>query len=326
MAEAPSPLRAKIEALPLAIHWLTVCIRTVPMPSYPGGERPSATIIVGGDGERGLGEHVGWSDADHSRFAEAVQKLPIRPETTVGQWSGLAGDLPAYDRAAIEAAAIDLALRQQHTNLFRLTAVDPRPVRYVLSFARMQDPVREITEGFAGPLEVKIDLDPAWPDSVLKDLAALGRVAVLDCKDAGSVEDAERACALVPGCRIEDPPLPRERWSASLRARFAADSPVISAEALEHLVPRPLAVNIKAPRLGGVLEAIDCIARARTLGIEPYIGGMFEAGVGRSQALVLAALACPEGTNDVAPLVGSAGRPLRLDVDARAPGFGEHAR
>ena len=49
-------------------------------------------------------------------------------------------------------------------------------------------------------------------------------------------------------------------------------------------------------------------------------------GVARQQSLVLAALACPDGPNDIAPLLWVDPRPTRLVVDAKAPGFGGDPR
>jgi hypothetical protein len=81
-------------------------------------------------------------------------------------------------------------------------------------------------------------------------------------------------------------------------------------------------VNVKPARMGSVLEALTCLARCAAEGIPTYMGGMFEVGIGRAQLRALAALACPDGPNDVAPLVGEPGRTARLGVDEDAPGFG----
>ena len=88
---------------------------------------------------------------------------------------------------------------------------------------------------------------------------------------------------------------------------------------------RPAAVNVKPARMGGVLEALACVARCDAAGISVYFGGMFEVGPGRRQLWDLAALLAPDGPNDVAPIaVGEAPapRPARLVVDAARPGFG----
>src|SRR5205085_11206461 len=107
-----------------------------------------------------------------------------------------------------------------------------------------------------------------------------------------------------------------------LARRLAVDASLTSAHALDTLEPPPAAVNVKPARIGGVLEAIDCISRAAERKLAIYIGGMFEVGVGRRQLLTLAALACPDGPNDIAPLLETAPGPVRLVADSAAWGFG----
>ena len=79
-------------------------------------------------------------------------------------------------------------------------------------------------------------------------------------------------------------------------------------------------MNLKPARMGGVLEALACATRCAAEGIALYMGGMFEVGVGRTQLRALAALLCPDGPNDIAPLLETV-RPARLPVDGTAPGF-----
>src|SRR5581483_3502523 len=263
---------------------------SVPLASYPGERRPHSVVTLTGDGRAGMGEHVGWSDAEHAAFARAAAAAP-RGRWQLGAWSAALAGTP-YDRAALEAAALDLALRQRETSLFALAGIAPRPVRYVVSFARTADPVAE-AQRHPGA-ELKIDVDPGWDERVWRGLAALGRVAVLDFKGAAG---APRAHRWLPAALLED-----------------------AAVDLDRLPVRPAAVNLKPARMGGVLEVLRLARRCAAAGIAVYLGGMFEAGVGRRQLHALAALLCPEGPNDVAPLSGP--RPGRLVVDAAAPGFG----
>jgi L-alanine-DL-glutamate epimerase-like enolase superfamily enzyme len=228
-----------------------------------------------------------------------------------------------YERAALEAAALDLALRQAGTNLARLIDAVPEPVRYVVSFGRLADPLDAI-RGEAPGVELKLDVDPAWDDATWAALGALGRVAVLDFKGGGTVADHERAHRAVPAALLEDPRPGDRSWSPSLRARVSVDGPLTSAAVLARLPLRPGAASVKPARMGGVLAALDLVAACATAGIPVYLGGMFEVGVGRRQLHALAALLSPDGPNDVAPLaVGTepAARPARITVDAEAPGF-----
>lgn len=305
-------LAARLGALPLRVERARCDVAPVAVPSYPDGPRPSSTLVLDGAGHAGHGEHVGWTEEAHAGFAERVAALPLARCTTVGATSALARERLSepYDRAALESAAIDLALRQAATDAFALCGATPRPVRYVLSFERLADPAaRARTELAPNPgLELKIDADPSWSDDTLATLAALGRVAILDFKLSGARADHLRAHRLVPDALLEDVPQGAEAWPASLRARLALDAAISSAAEVAALADLPAAVNVKPGRVGGVIEALAVIAACATRGIDTYVGGMFEVGVGRVLAQTLASLFSPDGPNDVAP-IALAGRP-----------------
>jgi L-alanine-DL-glutamate epimerase-like enolase superfamily enzyme len=310
-------LLAALRALPLVIDEAAWEVGLVSVPSYPQGARPTATVTLRGRGRNGRGENVAWSEVAHERFR--VDEVPLGP-WRLGEWAVEMGGRFAdpYERAALEAAAIDLALRQEETNLFRLLEVTPAPVRYVVSFEKVADPLERLCAE-ASHVEVKIDADPAWDDGTYAALAATSRVAVLDFKMAGDAADHERAHRALPRALIEDPG--EGPWSASLRRRLSFDIWITSVPALGGLPARPVAINVKPGRMGGVLEALECVARCAEQGIAVYMGGMFEVGVGRGQLRALASIFSPEAPNDIAPLVPPE-RPARLAVDAAGPGFG----
>ncbi|HXC53566.1 MAG TPA: hypothetical protein VN634_21950 [Candidatus Limnocylindrales bacterium] len=317
-------LRSRLTQLPLRIDRASVVFSNVALESYPDGSRPSSTVTLSGGDHAGRGEHVGWTDEDHASFGKAVSTVPTG-KFRLGEWTSRLAGFPAYDRAALEAAAIDLALAQHGTSLFELCDVEPPPVRYAISFAAVADPVAEARSLGAGTLPLKIDADPAWKDETWSALAALGTVAVIDFKLLGEAADHERACRYLPDAWIEDPRPGAGAWSPQLVARLSADAAVTSVHALEALEPAPAAINVKPARIGSVLEAIDCLSRAAQRNLQTYIGGMFEVGIGRSQLLALAALACPDGPNDIAPLlplVAGGARPQRLVAESGRPGFG----
>jgi L-alanine-DL-glutamate epimerase-like enolase superfamily enzyme len=313
-------LRERLTALPLRIARARCHGHDVDLPSYPDGPRPSSLALLEGAGVRGVGEHVGWSGAAHAAFAAHLATLALDRCRTVGELAGLARaafDEP-YDRAALEAAAIDLALRQGGTSPFRLCGVAPAPLRYVLSFERVADPVaRAAAELRRAPgVELKIDADPDWTEATLAGLAALGRVRVLDFKLSGPVAAHERAHRLLPAALIEDPLPGASAWSASLRAHLSLDATIRSVDVVP-ATGAARAVNVKPARIGGVLAALDVVATCAARGIDVYFGGMFEVGPGRAQLHALAALLCPHAPNDVAPLergTATAVRPARLQV------------
>ncbi len=306
----PTP-EAVLAALPVVVDEIACEVGTVRVSSYPGNVRLTSEVRIG----QGRGECVAWTDEAHAAFRARLERVP-RGRWWLGPWVAAMRQRFAdpYERAALEAAAIDAALRQAETGFLALAGVAPRPVRYVVSFEKVADPVARAR---AEPprVELKIDADPDWDDATWAALAALGRVAVLDFKGAG---DAERAHRALPEALIEDPG--SGPWSASLQTRLSLDAAVTSADALDALPARPASVNLKPARMGGVLEALVCATRCRERGIAVYMGGMFEVGVGRLQLRALAALLCPDAPNDIAPLV-TAERPGRLPVPGPSPGL-----
>jgi hypothetical protein len=243
--------------------------------------------------------------AAHEAFARRAMELSMGPRTVAALVAELAAAWSEpYDRAALEAAAIDLALRQAGTTLGALVDVTPRPIRSVVSFACCPDPAAEARRH--GDVELKVDADAAWDDAVFAALAAVGRVAVLDWKRTGSDVDHERGRRHLPAALIEDPGADPCRCATALHPRLALDAPIVRAVDLDALPIRPAALNLKPARMGGVLEALAAAAWAEERGLAMYFGGMFEVGVGRSQLQALAAVLSPEGPNDVAPIARDA--------------------
>ena len=305
--------------LPLVVAEAVCEVHDVALPDYPDGPRPSSTVTLHGAGEHGCGEMVAWTRPVHERFAARMDEVP-RGAARLGEWIEMVGRRfhDPYERAALEAAAIDLALRQHETNVFRLASAKPAPARYVVSLGRTDEPLLVVAQQ-PETVELKIDVDPRWTDEAWAALAGLGRVAVLDFKGGGRSVDFERAHRLMPGALSEDPAEPAPGL------RLSADIPITSAAAVDALPFHPAAVNVKPARMGGVLEALACVARCDAAGVSVYFGGMFEVGPGRRQLWDLAALLAPEGTNDVAPIgvdEAPAARPPRLVVDPTRPGFG----
>jgi hypothetical protein len=311
----------------VAIEDLHVERASVPVPDYYEAARPSGIAVLRGRGVDGRGECVAWTPAAQEEFAAACARLDIPADSTLGEISELlAADLDdPYHRAAVEGAAIDLALRQRGTNPFALGHVAARPVAFCRSIGRANEARDAIATVLARDpgARIKIDVPAAgWPASTWDALAASRRIVVLDFKRESDPDQVRLAHSAMPDAWLEDPPAeavtldPRGGW----RDRVALDGYVLAAVDLDDPEIRPAAVNVKAPRVGGWIEALRCLEECRRRGLHAYVGGMFEVGPGRRQAHVLASLFTPEAWNDVAPISAvAAGASRSPDPEQSSP-------
>ena len=302
-------LAARLADLTLRIDRVRARAFPVEVPGYGREPRPASLVIVEGDGVEGAGECVAWTSDGQARFAARAPEVLAAGRSRLGDVvRRLAREaVDPYERAALEMATADLALRQAETNPFRLAGLVPRPARCLRSFDALADPVASLERalGRGARARLKLDVSPGWSDETLRELRALDRVAILDLKRRGDLELAERVHAHLPEALVEDPAVTEGsvRPSRSLGRRIAFDEPVKTSADVARLPVEPVAVNVKPSRMGGLFEALRTIAECRARGIRTYVGGMFEVGPGRSQLQVLAALFAPDEWSDVAPLV-----------------------
>ncbi|MGH7556366.1 MAG: hypothetical protein ACREMD_01010 [Gemmatimonadota bacterium] len=334
----PGELAECIAALPVAVDGHSVELGSVPVSGFYGDEpRPTAVLSLSGAGHVGLGENVDWTARDQWRFSqvcdEIVPPLAARGETTVGLMGAAierSGAHP-HHRAAIEAAVIDLALRRADTDLFTLSGRSPRRVRFCRSIGReevdREGPLACVESLLARHAEarIKIDCPPGgWPEPIWEALASTERVVVVDFKRLGATERVELAHRFLPDAWLEDPPVDLHALDGRAHhpwlSRVALDGYVIGIADLEDPPLLPAAVNVKAPRVGGPLEALAILERCRESAWAAYFGGMFEVGVGRRQARVLASLFTAEAWNDLGPLTDPA--PKDLPLPGTTLGFG----
>lgn len=312
----PAELAQRLEELDVRVESASVERRAVPLPDYPGGPRPSSVVRLSGLGCQGVAENVAFYDADHERFTAHVERwfaslVPTSPRA-------LGPEGTPYERAALEAALIDLGLRQAKLSLFDLTGVREASLRFVVSLAAESDPRAAIErlfgEGYRG--ELKVDVDPSWSPRVLDALAADPRIAIFDFKGRGDATLARRLFDANASAWFEDPP------ADFAAARISRDATIADPGAVAQARARGEAVNLKAPRMGGPLAVLRGLEQALPA-VPAYLGGMFEVGVGRQQARELAALFCASAPNDLALNSGSSERaasPAAVRFDR--PGFG----
>ncbi len=342
----PGDLANALSELPVRVARLEVTYAAVSLPDYPGGPRPSSVLRLTGAGQVGLGENVAFSPLEHEQFAgyASAWLASVDRNAVLRVGSALGREGTFYERAALEAALIDLALRQAGLSLNDLTGKREARLRFVVSFAASQDPLRVAQrvrdEGFEGDL--KVDVDPSWDAETLRAVAREPGIAIFDFKGKGVLDSARQLAELSQGSLLEDPPQGfEERATPAQLARVSRDASLVDRVAVARAVSRGESANLKAPRMGGPLEllrALDSVFEERgragrhrpetNLLASVYLGGMFEVGVGRSQARQLAALYCADGPNDLAPNIarehGPSARRANSPVSVRLDevGFG----
>lgn len=301
-------------------------------------ERLSTVIVFrgpgpGGETVEGVGEDVTYEALDQIALQDAGPVHDFSAASTFGELCALVGGADLfptpperevsrlYRRWAFESAALDLALRQNETNLAEALGHTPRPVRFVASTGlgglpgSSQEPtIAPVANRLARypNLRFKLDPTPEWSDKLIAELVATGAVDALDLKGQyrNTVVDVEtdpnlygRLAEAFPEALLEDPDLTPETRAvlAPHMDRVTWDAPIHSIADIEALEVQPRFLNIKPSRLGGVESLFRSYDYCEERGIKMYGGGQWELGPGRGQIQYLASLFHPDTANDVAP-------------------------
>ncbi|ARS90419.1 hypothetical protein [Natrarchaeobaculum aegyptiacum] len=263
--------------------------------------------------ERGLPDLSG--EYTLSSFADRLETLELFPDGVPDRDA-----FTHYRRWALEAAALDLALRQAETSLPALLERDAEPVRFVTSTRLGEPPTTDRLEQLRSRVPgVEFKLDPTleWDDEVvtsIRETVGAESVRILDLKGQYEGTDVdvpadpdlyERVIEAFPSAIIEDPALTPETEplfdDPAVRSRVSWDAPIHGLADVEALPWEPDWLNIKPSRFGSLESLLETLDYCEEHEIRLYGGGQFELGVGRGQLQVLAALCYPDGPNDIAP-------------------------
>jgi hypothetical protein len=317
---------ARLAGLPLTIERCE--LHPLVRDTTSGFTKVSLVVRLHGAGHTGEGEDITWDQIDQLELLRGGGQLSwLHGTRTVDELStllGLANLFPVapirdsarfYRRWAFEAAALDLALRQNGLALHTALEREPQPVNFVAS-VRLGDPpstlgLRAWLEQNPG-LRFKLDPTPGWDDALIAELDELDRVDVIDLK--GSYRNLtvamepeiglyRRVIEGLPGAWIEDPALgpTTQDLLERHRDRITWDEPIHAVEDVEALAWRPRMLNVKPSRFGSLRAVLDTYDHCAAHGIGVYGGGMFEQGPGRGQLQYLASLFHPDTPNDIAP-------------------------
>jgi hypothetical protein len=319
----------------------------------PQFDRRTTVVRLGGGGVHGLGEDVTYDGADQERFQTATIEWP-RGEFDLAGFSKALDGIELFERSpqqamyldyrrwALEAAALDLALRQSGRTLAERLERPLRPVRFVASMGLGQPPAMDRLHGLISRvpgLRFKLDANPEWSQDLLDELAALNVVDVVDFKGAykgtpvDTVPDARlyrRVAESLPHAVLEDPAWIDETAKVlePYRKRISWDAPIHSVADIEALPFSPRVINIKPSRFGTVERLCEAYDYCALQGITMYGGGQFELDIGRLQVQTLASLFHADGANDVSPVAYHSSDnetvlpPSPLPPPPDGPGFG----
>ena len=317
------PLYDAVKNLPLVVEGMEHEPHVLPLQHIT---RRTTVFRLSGGGHEGVGEDVTYEEAHH----DAVDVPELQGEHTLDSFSQLVASQPGYRVWGLEAAALDLALRQAGLSLGEAVGREPQPVRFVVSQNNPRDWL-----AVEPALRFKLDASDSWTDEVVAELAATGAVDAVDLKglyegdwvDATpSAELYGRVAEAFPNAWIEDARLTDETRPVlePHLDRLTWDLPIHSVDDVLALEHPPRCLNSKPSRFGSVRNLFDFYDHCEANGIAVYGGGQFELGPGRGQIQHLASLFHADAPNDVAPREYNDGGPRRgLPQSPLPPASGE---
>lgn len=317
---------SKIANLPLTID--AVETKRLQRDTSSGFERVTTEVTFHGVGHIGCGEDISLEPDRHNDYTDG--RVPdLRGTWTLEAFCARTehddvfvdpGDPRGrpFRRWGLQAAALDLALRQAGVSMAAAIGRRPRPVTFVQS-VRLGEPssLAPLEERLAIDPDARFKLDPVpdWTDELVHQIASLGPgvVQVLDFKALyhGTPVDTEpdpdlyrRVIAAFPDAILEDPYL-GECMADIVRPhmdRVAWDAPIHGVADVLALDTPPRVLNSKPCRFGSVPALMDFYDHCEPQRIALFGGGFFELGVGREQIQYLASLFHPDAPNDVSPI------------------------
>jgi L-alanine-DL-glutamate epimerase-like enolase superfamily enzyme len=214
-----------------------------------------------------------------------------------------AGDPGSRAAAALLGAArLDLALRREGRSLAEALGVHVSDVPYagvvgVQAAAHAAARAAALVE--AGATRVRVKHVPGGGlDAVRAVLDAVDVPVVVDCNggcDEDRDDDELTALGALPLAWLEQPFAPpafaaTARLAARVEVRIGLDESVDTLAAVARAAEVGASVLcVKPSRVGGVAAALAVGHAARAHGLVPYVGGHFEAGLGRATLAALAA-------------------------------------
>lgn len=209
-------------------------------------------------------------------------------------------------KAALEMAALDAELRATGVSLSSYLGATSTTVEAGVAVGIM-DSIPGLLEAVSGYLadgyrRVKLKIGPGWdlePVAAVRSRFGDELMLMVDANRSYELSDTDQLAALDDfGLAFIEQPLAVDALLAHaelarrLRTPICLDetitSSAVAADAIA--VGAAAVINVKAPRLGGLIEARAVHDLCRGAGIPVWCGGMLETGIGRAANVALAAL------------------------------------
>lgn len=291
----------------VGLWWVRVPL-VEPFVAAHGAEHAREVVLVrvtGADGGIGWGECVALSQPtytnEHTAGAWRVLADELVPALFAGRPLDLGGAPMAW--TAVETALLDRRLRgvgmslAEHLGASRASVACTAVIGLQPTIETLLSVVeRRVADGYE-LIKLKVA-----PDLGLDALHAVRQAwPGLELAVDANGSFAGRADELAPlgdlGLVYVEQPFDRADLDGHARARrgglrVALDESIESRADLERAIEAGALdiVNLKPGRVGGIAESARIVATAREAGLEVFVGGMLETGVGRALALAFAAL------------------------------------
>ena len=287
-----------------------------------GSEDLRDVILVSWERQDGV---VGWGEcptlSSEGYATEATEvawrgiTTELGPQLMLGN-SVLAAGLIA-STAALADASLDARLRSEgsaladellgsaHASVSAATKGEARSLPRCQVIAELGAPVGRLADlaraaADAGAVMVKLKIAPGHDVEALVKVQSVIPDLLLAADANGSYADLEqlRGVDSLGLAFIEQPFPPELNWAELAEMRSAMETPLALDESLVSLdavrsavLTRAVdVVSIKPARLGGMRAAADAVEFASSAGLDVFVGGMLELGIGRAGAAAVASL------------------------------------
>ena len=273
-------------------------------------------IRAAGDETSGWGECVAGTEPNYSseyleNCVEVIARFLVpmlRHDSTAQSFIEAAAPIRGnyMSKACVEAALLDLRLREQKTSLAKFLGTTKTSVPSGVSVGiqdSLDDLVRVVGEYLAqGYVRVKLKIEPGSDIELVRTVRKeFGDELLLqvDANAAYTVADAKHLKQLDEfNLLLIEQPLPEDDLAGHIELAQQIKTPVCLDESITSFDTARGAldlkacsiINIKPGRVGGYLEAKKIHDLCLSRGVPVWCGGMLETGIGRAANLALAAL------------------------------------